>query len=188
MIFFSERCVLEETPLVCLWRGDKNMIIVYASKTGFTKKYAKLLSEKLGTKMVDVKDHHLVDQEEEVIYLGWMKVGKIQGLVKMKNHHVVAICGSGSGKSAEPSEEEIKRRNGFTQTPFFYLRGGCKPLTEIKGMDKIMLTMFVKALKKSAEKDESKKEAVEIIVHGYDGVKEENLIPVLEWVEKRRAK
>ena len=76
------------------------MIIVYASKTGFTKKYARMLSEKLG-------------------------------------------------------------------------------------MDKMMLSMFVKALKKNAEKDEQQKEAVEIILHGFDGVREENLTPVLEWINRK---
>ncbi len=161
------------------------MIIVYASKTGFTKKYAAMLSEKLGLTMMDVKELSKVPKESEVLYLGWMKVGKVQGLRKMKGYKVVAICGSGTGRSAEPSEEEVKRRNGLENIPFFYLRGGCRPLRDLKGMDKVMLSMFVKAMRKNAEKDERQKEAVEIIVHGFDGVNEENLIPVLEWAEKR---
>ncbi|HBW12247.1 MAG TPA: flavodoxin domain-containing protein [Proteiniclasticum sp.] len=163
------------------------MIIVYASKTGFTKKYASMLSEKLGVDIVDVKELPKVPKESEVLYLGWMKVGKVQGLQKMKGHKVVAVCGSGTGRSAEPSEEEVRKRNGLDNTPFFYLRGGCRPLRDLKGMDKVMLSMFVKAMMKSAEKDERKKEAVDIILHGFDGVKEENLIPVLEWAEKRMS-
>ena len=161
------------------------MIIVYASKTGFTKKYAAMLSEKLGLTMMDVKELSKVSKESEVLYLGWMKVGKVQGLRKMKGYKVVAICGSGTGRSAEPSEEEVKRRNGLENIPFFYLRGGCRPLRDLKGMDKVMLSMFVKAMRKNTVKDERQKEAVEIIVHGFDGVNEENLIPVLEWAEKR---
>ncbi|WP_242943532.1 flavodoxin family protein [Proteiniclasticum ruminis] len=160
---------------------------MYASKTGFTKKYASMLSEKLGVDIVDVKELPKVPKESEVLYLGWMKVGKVQGLQKMKGHKVVAVCGSGTGRSAEPSEEEVKRRNRIENKSFFYLRGGCRPLRDLKGMDKVMLSMFVKAMRKSAEKDERKKEAVEIIVHGFDGVKEENLIPVLKWAEKRMS-
>ena len=45
------------------------MIIVYASKTGFTKKYARMLSEKLGMDMVDVKELPRVPKESEVLYL-----------------------------------------------------------------------------------------------------------------------
>jgi len=161
------------------------LIIVYASKTGFTKKYAAMLSEKLGMDMVDVKELPKVPKESEVLYLGWMKVGKVQGLQKMKGHKVVAVCGSGTGRTAEPSEEEVRKRNGLENTPFFYLRGGCKPLRDLKGMDKMMLSMFVKALKKNAEKDERQKEAVEIILQGFDGVREENLTPVLEWINRK---
>lgn len=136
---------------------------------------------------MDVKELPKVPKESEVLYLGWMKVGKVQGLRKMKGYKVVAVCGSGTGRSAEPSEEEVKRRNGLENTPFFYLRGGCRSLRELKGMDKVMLSMFVKSMRKNVEKDERKKEAVEIIVHGFDGVREENLIPVLEWAEKRMS-
>lgn len=146
-----------------------------------------MLSEKLGVDIVDVKELPKVPKESEVLYLGWMKVGKVQGLRKMKGYKVVAVCGSGTGRSAEPSEEEVKRRNGLENTPFFYLRGGCRSLRELKGMDKVMLSMFVKSMRKNVEKDERKKEAVEIIVHGFDGVREENLIPVLEWAEKRMS-
>ncbi len=134
---------------------------------------------------VDVKELLKVPKESEVLYLGWMKVGKVQGLQKMRGHKVVAVCGSGTGRTAEPSEEEVRMRNGLDNTPFFYLHGGCRPLRDLKGMDKVMLSMFVKAMQKNPEKDERKKEAVEIIVHGFDGVNEENLIPVLEWAEKR---
>ena len=161
------------------------MIIVYASKTGFTKKYARMLSEKLGMDMVDVKELPRVPKESEVLYLGWMKVGKVQGLRKMKGYKVVAVCGSGTGRSAEPSEEEVKRRNGLENIPFFYLRGGCRPLRDLQGMDRVRLSMFVKVMRKNVEKDERKKEAVEIIVHGFDGVKEENLTPVLEWFNEK---
>lgn len=49
----------------------------------------------------------------------------------------------------------------------------------------MMLSMFVKALKKSAEKDERQKEAVEIIVDGFDGVREENLEPVYRWLQEK---
>lgn len=161
------------------------MFIVYASKTGFTRKYAAILSEKTKIQMYGVEELHRVPKGAEVLYLGWMKVGKVQGLKKMKNHQVVAVCGSGTGRTAEPSEEEIRRRNKLQETPFFYLRGGCKPLKELKGFDKVMLAMFVKALRKNAGKDERQKEAVDIIVEGFDGVREENLKPVYRWLQEK---
>lgn len=96
------------------------MIIVYASKTGVTRKYAEMLSGKLGLTMMDVKELPKVPKESEVLYLGLKKVGKVQVLQKMKGHKVVAVCGSGTGRSAEPSEEEVRKRNGLEKLPFFW--------------------------------------------------------------------
>lgn len=66
--------------------------------------------------MMDVKELPKVPKESEVLYLGWMKVGKVQGLQKMKGHKVVVVCGSGTGRS----EEEVRKRNGLENIPFFW--------------------------------------------------------------------
>lgn len=163
------------------------MVIVYASKTGFTKKYADMLAEKTSLKAVPVSEISKVDSKEEVIFLGWMKVGKVQGLSKAKRHNVIAVCGSGTGRTAEPDEATVITRNKIEQTPFFYLRGGCKPLNSLKGFEGIMMKMFVGMLKKQKNQDERQVEAISIIENGYDGVKEENLKPLLEWINKTQS-
>lgn len=161
------------------------MVIVYESKTGFTKRYADMLSAKMELKVFRVKDLARVNRDEEIIFLGWMKVGKIQGLNKVRNYNVKAVCGSGSGRTAEPDTETVIARNKIENLPFFYLRGGCFPLRELKGMDKIMLSMFIKMLKSRKDKDEKTEESISIIENGFDGVKEENLAPVVEWLNAR---
>ncbi|MDY0258020.1 MAG: hypothetical protein RBR00_12665 [Gudongella oleilytica] len=45
-----------------------------------------------------------------------------------------------------------------------------------------MMTMFVRVLERSKNKDEGQIEAISIIKNGFDGVKEENLIPLLDWL------
>lgn len=161
------------------------MVIVYESKTGFTKRYADMLAAKTGLKVFAANDYAKVNQKDEIIFLGWMKAGKVQGLAKLHNNNVKAVCGSGTGRTAEPNAETVIARNGIEGTPFFYLRGGCFPLKEIKGMDKIMLSMFLKMLKGRKDKDEKIKEAIHTIENGFDGVKEENLESVLEWLGAR---
>jgi hypothetical protein len=126
-----------------------------------------------------------VNPNEEIIFLGWMKVGKIQGLSKVRKHKVVAVCGSGNAAIAEPSPEEVIARNKIEGVPFFYVRGGCFPLREIKGIDKIMLTMFIKMLKSRKGTDAKTEESIAIIENGFDGVKEENLELVLAWLKAR---
>lgn len=161
------------------------MLIVYESKTGFTKKYADILATRTGLKALRVKELSKVNQDEEIIFLGWMKVGKIQGLDKVRKYNVKAICGSGTGRTAEPNSQSVMERNSIKGIPFFYLRGGCLPIKELKGMDKVMMSMFLKMLKKRKDKDEKLQESISIIENGFDGVKEENLKPVLEWLNIR---
>lgn len=161
------------------------MIIVYASKTGFTKRYAEMLAAKTGLTAYALKDYAKLKTDEEVIFLSWMRIGKIQGLNKVPKQKRLAVCASGTGRTAEPSEEEVITRNKLQGIPFFYLRGGCFPIKELKGFDGIMMRMFVKALKKRQPREERIDEAIDIIENGFDGVKEENLEPVITWLETR---
>ncbi|HOJ48879.1 MAG TPA: flavodoxin domain-containing protein [Bacillota bacterium] len=160
------------------------MVIVYASKTGFTKKYAEMLSAKTGMKAYSVNELTGISPDEEIVFLGWIKVGKIQGLNKVRNLKLKAVCATGTARTAEPSEEAVKTRNKIEDIPFFYLRGGCLPLKEMPFWDRVMLSMFVRVLKSRKDPDEETKEAIEHIQNGYNGVKEENLAPVLEWLNK----
>lgn len=160
------------------------MVTVYESKTGFTKRYADMLASKTNLKVFPVKELSKVGKVEEIIFLGWMKAGKIQGLNKLRNYNVKAVCGSGTGRTAEPSTEAVVARNKVEGVPFFYLRGGCYPIKELKGMDRILLSMFLKMLKNQKDKDEKIEEAIKHIENGFDGVKEENLLPVFEWLSK----
>jgi hypothetical protein len=161
------------------------MVIVYESKTGFTKKYAQMLAAKTSLKVFPVKEISKVSKTEDIIFLGWMKVGKIQGLDKVRKYNIKAVCGSGTGRTAEPDRETVIARNKIESLPFFYLRGGCYPLKNLKTMDKIMMSMFVKMLKNRKDKDEKTEEAIAIIENGFDGVKEENLEPVLQWLNAK---
>ena len=158
------------------------MIIVYESKTGFTKKYAEMLALETGLKAVRVGELSQLDKQEEIIFLGWMKIGKIQGLNKVRKLNLKAVCGSGTGRTAEPDVHTIITRNKLEKRPFFYLRGGCLPLKELSGIDRIMLSMFLKTLKNRRSKDAELTESINIIENGFDGVKEENLVPLIQWM------
>jgi len=160
-----------------------NMVVVYESRTGFTKRYVDLLAAKAELEVYSVKELSRVDRNEEVIFFGWMRIGRIQGLTRLRGYNVIAVCCTGSGQKAEPDTETVIARNRLSGIPFFYMRGGCLPLKQIKGMDRVMLSMFVRMLK--SRRDEEAKDAVSIIENGLDAVKEENLQPLLEWLAAR---
>lgn len=161
------------------------MVIVYQSKTGFTKKYADMLSEATGMKAYPTSRLSSIDKQEEIVFLGWMKIGKIQGLKKVTGHNLIAVLGSGTGRTAEPDEETIISRNQLEDIPFFYARGGCLPIKSLKGLDRLLMGLFLRALRKRNEEDEETVEAIEIIENGFDGVKQENLTGLIEWLKTR---
>ena len=161
------------------------MIIVYESKTGFTKRYAEMLAAKTGMKVYRVNELSKIDKKEEIVFLGWVKVGRVQGLKKVRKFNVKAVCGSGTGRAGEPNAETIITGNKLEKIPFFYAQGGCLPLKNLKGADRIMMSMFAKMLKKRKDKDEKLNEAINHIENGFDGVKEENLVPLIEWLNSR---
>lgn len=158
------------------------MVIVYESKTGFTRKYADLLAAKTGLKVFPAREISRINPAEEIIFLGWMRAGKIQGLNKVRKYNLKAICGSGTGRTAEPGTEIVIARNKIEGIPFFYLRGGCFPLKKLKGIDRIMLSMYLMMIKRRRDRDEKTEEAISIVENGFDGVKAENLESVTEWL------
>jgi len=161
------------------------MVIVYESKTGFTKKYAHMLADKINMRVLHVKDISEISADEEIIFLGWLKAGKIQGLNKVRKHNLKAVCATGLARTAEPDPETVINRNKIKGIPFFYLRSGCLPVDELKGMDKILMKMFVKMLKSRRDKDEELIESINHIENGYNGVDERNLEPVIKWFENK---
>lgn len=168
-------------------KDGTKMIIVYESKSGFTKKYATMLSEIIGLKSYHTSEISKISKDEEIIFLGWIKIGKIQGLSKFSDYNVKAVCGSGTARRAEPDEETLLKRNSIEDIPFFYLRGGCLPLKKLKGIDKIMMIMFVSMLKKRKDKSEEIIESINTIENGFDGVKEENLLSIIHWFNSKEC-
>lgn len=158
------------------------MVIVYESKTGFTKKYADMLAEATALRAYSTKERKEIPQNEEIIFLGWIKAGRIQGLKKVNREQLKAVCGSGSAEEAEPDKQTMMANNHISNLPFFYLRGGCKPLKELKGMDKILLSFFVRMLERRT--DEKAKNAVDRIRNGFDGVSKDHLDDVITFIKK----
>ena len=84
------------------------MVIIYESKTGFTKRYADMLAAKTGLKVLAASECAKVQKDDEVIFLGWMKAGKIQGLAKLRGYNVKAVCGSGTGPPSQTPKQWLQ--------------------------------------------------------------------------------
>ena len=79
--------------------------IVYTTNTGYTKKYAELLSKHTGLPLYSLKDATKLSKGEPIIYLGWLMAGVIKGYKRAsKSFTVSAVCGVGMGESGSISE------------------------------------------------------------------------------------
>jgi len=167
--------------------------VVYASQTGFTEQYARMLAGKVGLGCYTVKEakKHL-QKGDDYIFMGWLSAGKIKGLKKAcrlgKPQAVAAVGISGESKVYT---EKLKKQNKLKDKPFFYLQGGFEK-EKLKGSAKLMMKAAYKTLVKKAQAvkdpDEGQKNALELLLHGGSLVSKERLLPVIEWCEEKKGK
>ena len=106
--------------------------IVYTSQTGFTKRYAELLSEATGVPAWSAKEAaKQVPAHSEIFYMGCLVAGAVKGLDTAIERYVirgVAIVGMNPTGNGD-LWTEAKINGGFSDhgARIFYLRGGYAP-------------------------------------------------------------
>lgn len=157
--------------------------IVYVTNTGSAKQYAEMLGEKTGYPVFDFANASEVPAEAEVIFIGWVMAGVVQGFKEARDlFKIKAVCPVGMMKS-EKQDEDLKAKNAITE-PMFSLAGNFH-IDNLKGMYKMMMGMMLKMMK-SKIKEEAVPDgdkAIEALEKGIDCVSEENLSEILAWLE-----
>lgn len=137
-------------------------VVIYNSKTGFTKKYAEWISEALSADIFNVSkvDANIVTAYDTVIYGGSLyAVGIIgikyitQNIDKLKGKKVVVFA-TGASPASEKVISEVREKNFSPEEQehiqFFYLRGGfdyCK----LRPFDKVLMTLLKWKIKMKKE-------------------------------------
>lgn len=151
--------------------------IVYTSNTGFTRRYAEMLAGKTGLPACDLAGGAVPGRGTSVLYLGWLCAGGVKGLKKARGRfHVKAVCAVGL---APDSNGKVLEEQDL---PAFYLRGGYAP-ERLTGIYKLMMKPMASMIAKAPAEDEHQREMKEAMVHGGDFVSEEQLAPVLAWIQ-----
>ena len=157
--------------------------IIYCSNTGSAKGYAELLSEKTGMPAVDISKRAEVGADEEIVFIGWIMAGSIQGLKEVREsfHNIKAVCGVGMMKS-EKAAGETKTKNGITE-PYFFLTGDFD-INKLKGMYKMMMGMMLKMMKGKIKGsgDEKGEQMLKLFENGIKGFDEKELEAVVEFL------
>lgn len=159
--------------------------IIYCSNSGSAKRYAELLSEKTSFACVDISKRTSVSSEEEIIFIGWILAGTIQGLKEAREsfRNIKAVCGVGMMKG-EKNASEVKEKNALTE-PYFFLTGDFD-INKLKGMYKMMMGMMMKMMKSKAKESSDGKgeEMIKLLENGILGFDEKELDAVVLFLKE----
>ena len=157
-------------------------LIIYTSQTGFTKKYAEWLAEKMSGDLLELKDARKKPAEyfedyDAICYGGWVMAENIvkvkwflEKAADWKNKRLAVFCVGGSPNDNPDIDVFLKKALTEEQKKYiklFYCQGGFN-YEKMNGPSRIAMKMFVSALKKKKDLTEEEKFAVEKMSSSYD--------------------
>lgn len=167
--------------------------IVYASNSGYTAQYAKMLGEATGLPVNDISQMHNPQPDQQVIYLGWVMADKCVGARKaMKFFDVRAMVrvgmGPGTKAAADMLHDQLLRDFG-KEVDCFALQGGFD-IKKLHGPFKwIMLVKCREILKNLEEKkplNEAQQLTYDMAKKGASAVSAGALAPVVDWYKAHK--
>ena len=171
-------------------------LIVYTSQTGFTKKYAEWLTEKMSADLFNLKDvqkkeNSFFDGYEAIVYAGWCMAGKVVKanwfLDKAKNWQdkrlaLIAVGGSpNDNPDVEVAMQTILTDEQKSYIKAFYCQGGFNH-EKMNLPSKLAMKAFIATLKRS--KNEKEREVASFIDHSYDISDIKFIEPVVAYLQK----
>lgn len=172
-------------------------LIIYTSQTGFTKKYAQWLSDRLKADIYELKDVQkkedaFFDEYQAIVYGGWAMAGKTVKInwffekAKAWNKKRLAVfCVGGSPNDNPDVEKMLENMLTNEQKKYikaFYCQGGFD-YEKMNTASRLAMKMFVSALKKKKDPTEEEKIMVKMISDSYDISDIKYIEPIAEYIE-----
>ena len=169
-----------------MYRKVKYMdAIIYSSRTGFTEKYALMLSEKTGIPAYPVKKARKLAKGSDVIYMGWLMSSIVNGYEKAdKKYNVRALCPVGMLEMNDDERRSFELANRTGGVAVFPLRGGFN-MDALRGIYRTMMRAMTRSIEAKIEDNsasEAERSMLNLLQNGGDFVDEKNLDPVIEWL------
>lgn len=166
-------------------------VVIYNSQTGFTKRYAEWIAEATGADcfaLTDAKKKSM-DDYDAIVFGGWACAGGISKLSWFKGNidkwngkKLIAFCVGGS-PIENPEIDEALRKNfsdaEWEKVNVFYCPGGFN-YDKMSAPSKLMMKMFIKALKAKKDKTEEDEIMIKMISSSYDISDRKYIEPILE--------
>lgn len=156
--------------------------IVYTSNTGHTAEYAKILGEKTGLPVYQLKDAAKnLNKGTSVIYLGWLFANSVKGYKKaVQQFNITAVCAVGLCDTGT-ALAEVRKANSIPESiPLFTMQGGMDK-SKLRGINKLMIKMLTKGIISKQDKTEDDKRMLYLLNNDKNYVSEENTTAFLGW-------
>lgn len=170
-------------------------IVIYNSKTGFTKRYAQWIAEAAGADCLELAaaKKKSLTAYDAIIFGGWACAGSISKFSWFKNNinkwedkKLIVFCVGGSPIDNPEVGKFLKQtfhNPELKKVAAFYCPGGFN-YEKMSASSKLMMKMFVNALKAKKEKTKAEEEMVKMISSSYDISDKKYIDPILECLKK----
>lgn len=170
------------------------VILVIHSKTGFTQKYADLISKKLTIPCISLKEvtDGIIEQNDVIVFGSRIHAGKIDQLQKIKGKLVSfpkkQLVVFATGATPEATADVINRiwTDNFSDEelktiPHFYMQSGLY-YEKMNLFDKSIMKSAAIFISKKKNKDNNEKGFEQAIKKSYDISSEEYIVPLLNYL------
>ena len=157
-------------------------LIIYTSQTGFTKRYAEWLADKISGELIELNDAQkkadsFFEDYDAICYGGWLRAARIVKVnwflgkaVNWKDKRLALFCVGGSPNDNPDIDTFL--RNALTEEQkkyikIFYCQGGFN-YEKMKAPSRIAMKMFVSVLKNKKDPTEEEEIMAEKMATSYD--------------------
>ena len=173
----------------------ESTIIIYKSKTGFTKRYAEWITEQIDCQAIPFDQIENIDLSKYniIIYGAGLHAGQIQGLSKFKKKVMnlesknIIVFATGASPYIEEIFTKIKTDN-FTSDElksieFFYFQSGLN-YEKMGIIDKTIMKTYSKVLEIKSHKSDIETGTSQAISSSYDSSSQESIKPFIEYLKQ----
>lgn len=176
----------------------KKSIVIYKTKNGSTKKYAKFIKEELDSDIINLENSKKVNLNnyDTIIFGGWVFASKIMGLNKFKSlikniknkNIVVFFVGMANENDKENFNNIIKENFNKEEFKLFGLKGALK-INKFGFLIKFFLNIARKDLEDKIKNNKKLTKEDEFFLKEFakesDYVKKENIKNIIDYVKNK---
>ena len=158
--------------------------VIYSTLNGTSEKYAKMLGRRIYLPVYPLgKSKTYLERKDEIVYVGWVRNGKIVGLNKVRRlYKVRAVCAVGMEVFSQQKIVDLTRKNKV-DVPLYYIQGGLY-MNRLKGLNRMRIKGRVEKeilrLESVVEKTQSDMLLLQMYKNGADFVNEVNLASAID--------